>query len=64
MADNPPREIQTLIDNHVNGFNTQNDELFFSVFGNTAIIVDGIAPYRWFIPNAPARWIADLAQVA
>ena len=22
MAGNPPREIQTLIDNHINGFNT------------------------------------------
>ena len=46
MAGNPPREIQTLIDNNVNGFNTQNSELFLSVFGDTAIIIDGIAPYR------------------
>jgi hypothetical protein len=56
---NPPREIQTLIDNHINGFNTQNNELFLSVFGETAIIIDGIAPYRWLNPNAPANWIAD-----
>ena len=28
MAGNPPREIQTLIDNHINGFNTQNIGLF------------------------------------
>ena len=60
MADNPPREIQTLIDNHINGFNTQNNELFLSVFEDTAIIIDGIAPYRWLNPNAPANWIADL----
>ena len=59
MADNVPKEIQTLIDNHVNGFNTQNNELFLSVFGDTAIIIDGIAPYRWLNPNAPANWIAD-----
>ena len=59
MADNPPRDIQTLIDNHINGFNTQNNELFLSVFGDTAIIIDGIAPYRWLNPNAPANWIAD-----
>ena len=59
MADNPPREIQTLIDNHINGFNTQDHELFLSVFGDTAIIIDGIAPYRWLNPNAPANWIAD-----
>ena len=59
MADNPPKEIQTLIDNHINGFNTQNNELFLSVFGEDAIIIDGIAPYRWMNPNAPANWIAD-----
>ena len=29
----PPREIQTLIDNHINGFNTQNIELFLGVLG-------------------------------
>ena len=62
MADNPPAEIQTLIDNHINAFNTQNDELFFRVFGDTAIIVDGIAPYRWLNPNAPANWLADVAK--
>ena len=53
MADNPPSEIQTLIDNHINAFNTQNVELFLSVFGDDAIIIDGIAPYRWLNPNAP-----------
>jgi hypothetical protein len=58
----PPREIQTLIDNHVNGFNTQNSELFLGVFGDTAIIIDGIAPYRWLNPNAPANWLADVEK--
>ena len=62
VAGNPPREIQTLIDNHVNGFNTQNIELFRSVFGDTAIIIDGIAPYRWLNPNAPAKWLADVEK--
>ena len=42
-----PREIKSLIDKHIDGFNSQNIELFFSVFGDTAIIIDGIAPYRW-----------------
>ncbi len=60
MADTPPREIQALIDNHINGFNTQNVELFLGVFGNDAIIIDGIAPYRWLNPNAPANWLADV----
>src|ERR1700733_9756569 len=58
----PPREIQTLIDNHINGFNTQNIELFRDVFGDSAIIIDGIAPYRWLNPNAPANWLADVEK--
>jgi ketosteroid isomerase-like protein len=62
VADNPPREIQTLIDNHVDAFNTQNIGLFLSVFGDTAIIIDGIAPYRWLSPNAPANWLADVEK--
>ena len=62
MAGNPPTEIQTLIDNHINGFNTQNIELFLGVFGDTAIIIDGIAPYRWLNPNAPANWLADVEK--
>ena len=62
MADNPPREIQTLIETHINGFNTQNNELFLSVFGEDAIIIDGIAPYRWLNPNAPANWLADVEK--
>ena len=60
MTTKPPAEIQTLIDAHVNGFNTQDTDLFFSVFGDTAIIIDGIAPYRWLNPNAPANWLADV----
>ena len=59
QTSNPPKEIQTLIDNHINGFNTHNNELFLSVFADDAIIIDGIAPYRWMNPNAPANWIAD-----
>src|SRR4249920_246199 len=57
-----PSEIQTLIESHIDGFNTQNVELFLGVFGDTAIIIDGIAPYRWLNPNAPANWIADVEK--
>ena len=32
------------------------------MFGDTAIIIDGIAPYRWLNPNAPAKWIADVEK--
>jgi hypothetical protein len=62
MTDAPPAEIQTLIDAHVKGFNTQNDDLFLSVFGDTAVIIDGIAPYRWLNPNAPANWLTDVEK--
>ncbi len=62
MTSKPPAVIQTLIDAHINGFNTQDNELFLSVFGDTAIIIDGIAPYRWLNPNAPANWLADVGK--
>ena len=62
MTNNPPAAIQTLIDAHIDGFNTQDNELFFSVFGDTAIIIDGIAPYRWLNPDAPAHWLADVEK--
>ena len=62
MSNKPPAEIQTLIDAHINGFNTQDNDLFLSVFGDTAIIIDGIAPYRWLNPNAPANWLADVEK--
>ena len=62
MASNPPAEIQALIDAHINGFNSQDKDLFLSVFGNTAIIIDGIAPYRWLNPDAPANWLADVEK--
>src|SRR5262249_52889375 len=55
-----PAEIQNLIETHIRGFNTQDNNLLFSVFGDTAIIIDGIAPYRWLNPNAPAKWMADV----
>jgi len=64
MTKTPPAEIQNLIEAHVNGFNTHDNALFGSVFGDTAIIIDGIAPYRWLNPNAPANWLADVAKWA
>ncbi|MGZ6157852.1 MAG: hypothetical protein ACXWMZ_00005 [Vulcanimicrobiaceae bacterium] len=57
-----PPEIERLIENHINGFNTNDTELFLSAFGETAIIIDGIAPYRWLNPNAPANWLADVEK--
>jgi hypothetical protein len=62
MTNTPPPEIQALIEAHVEGFNTQTNDRFLSVFGDTAIIIDGIAPYRWLNPNAPANWLADVEK--
>ena len=62
MTSKPPSEIQALIEDNISGFNSQNTELFLGVFGDTAIIIDGIAPYRWLNPNAPANWLADVAK--
>src|SRR5215510_4033200 len=62
VTSKPTAEIQTLIDTHIKGFNTQDNDLFLSVFGETAVIIDGIAPYRWLNPNAPAKWLADVEK--
>ncbi len=58
----PPIEIQALIEDHIRAFNTQNTALFLHVFGDTAIIIDGIAPYRWLNPNAPTNWLSDVEK--
>ncbi len=62
MPPSPPPEIQSLIEQHIDGFNTQNGEVFHRVFSDTAIIIDGIAPYRWLNPNAPDKWLADVEK--
>lgn len=59
-TEKPPAEIQNLIETHIKAFNTQDNNLLFSVFGDTAIIIDGIAPWRWMNPNAAAKWMADV----
>jgi ketosteroid isomerase-like protein len=58
----PPAEIKALIQAHIEGFNTQDNEMLLSVFGDTAIVVDGIAPYRWIGPDGPAKWVADVEK--
>ena len=62
MPNEPPADIKALIDAHIEGFNTHDNDLFLGVFGDTAIIIDGIAPYRWLNPNAPANWLADVEK--
>jgi hypothetical protein len=62
MTGTLPVAIQTLVDTHIDAFNTQDTGRFLSVFGDTAVVVDGIAPYRWLHPHAPARWLADVEK--
>jgi hypothetical protein len=62
VTNKPPAAIQSLIEDHIKGFNTQDDGLFLSVWGDTGIVIDGIAPYRWLNPNGPANWLADVAK--
>ena len=62
MTNTLPAEIQALLEKHINAFNAQNIELFRSIFADDAIIIDGIAPYRWLNPDAPAKWLADVEK--
>ena len=62
MTNEPPAEIQILVDTHIEAFNSQKLSLFLSLFADTAIIIDGIAPYRWLNPHAPAHWLADVER--
>lgn len=41
------------------GFNGKDSALYNSAFGEDAVVIDGIAPYRWTGPNARARWFLD-----
>ena len=58
MSTKLPADLQAQIEAHIGAFNAQDHERFLGVFGDTAIIIDGIAPYRWLNPNAPANWLA------
>jgi len=57
-----PAEIQGLIEAHVNAFNTHDNNAFYEVFSDNAIIVDGIAPFCWPNPNGSEKWMADVAK--
>src|SRR5262249_32108874 len=62
MTVNLTPELQALIESHIKTFNTQDNDLFLSVFGDTAIIIYGISPYRSLNPNAPGNWLADVEK--
>jgi len=54
-----PVEIKPVIDKVLNGFNNKDSALYSSAFGADAVVIDGIAPYRWTGSDAPARWLSD-----
>lgn len=53
-----PNEIKALVDRLIGGFNNKDHALYNSAFGEDALVIDGIAPYRWTGSNAP-RWLSD-----
>jgi ketosteroid isomerase-like protein len=55
----PPGEIKTLIETELGGFNKKDAALYSSAFAADAVVIDGIAPYRWTGPNAHGRWFSD-----
>lgn len=59
VPNEPPAEIKALIDTVLGGFNRKDSALYNSAFGEDAVVIDGIAPYRWTGPNAQARWFSD-----
>lgn len=65
MSNAPPAEIQALIDAHIGAVNTRTPSCFFSVFGNTAVVIDGIeaaALQPWRDAALVERW-ARLIEV-
>lgn len=64
MPKEPPTEIKSVIDTALRAFNSKDSALFSSTFGADAVIVDGVAPYRWTGPNAQGRWFADAEKWA
>jgi hypothetical protein len=64
MPKDPPAEIKAAIDTLLGGFNKKGAALYSSAFSADAVVVDGMAPYRWTGPNSPGRWFADAEKWA
>ena len=64
MPKDPPAEIKAAIETLLDGFNKKDAALFSSAFTADAVVVDGMAPYRWTGPNSPGRWFADAEKWA
>lgn len=64
MTSEAPPEIKALIDTLLGAFNRRDSTLYNSIFSDNAVVVDGMAPYRWIGPNAQGRWLADAEKWA
>lgn len=64
MPKEPPAEIQAVIDIAITSFNEKDAARYSSAFIGDAVVVDGMAPYRWTGPNSPGRWFADAEKWA
>ena len=64
MPKEPPAEIKAAIDTLLDGFNKKDAGLYSRAFTADAVVVDGMAPYRWTGPNSPGRWFADAEKRA
>lgn len=59
MPNELPAEIKAAIDMVLGGFNNKDSVLYTSAFSRDAIVIDGIAPYRWTGLDAASRWFSD-----
>lgn len=64
IPNEPPGEIKALIDTVLGSFNRKDSALYNGAFSEDAVVIDGIAPYRWTGPNAQARWFSDAEKWA
>src|SRR5215468_1636484 len=59
-----PTEIKAVIDKVLGGFNSKDSAMYNGAFSSDAVVIDGMAPYRWTGPNAQDRWFADAEKWA
>jgi hypothetical protein len=55
----PPAAALAVINEALDAFNAHDSKGWNSAYGGNVVIVDGMAPYRWVGPTAPAEWWAD-----
>lgn len=57
------QDVMAPIHQLINGFNSNDDKAVAASYASGDIlIVDEVAPFRWYGPNANAEWSADLEK--